>query len=342
MKSDPKKRTVTVGLFIFLGLIFLAAGILAVGNLHSTFVKKMQISAIFDDVNGLQTGNNVWFSGVKIGTVSKMSFSGQSQVQVLIKIDEKAQQYIHKDSKVKISSDGLIGNKIIVIYGGTTQSPLVEDGDMLGIEAQVSTEEMMGTLQDNNRNLLAITTDFKAISKKIAAGEGSIGKMLNDESLYKSLDVTLASLQRSSAHAEKLTASIADYGGKLNRKGSLANDLVTDTLIYNNLLTSVENLEKLTNTAADATANLKTATMNVSKASSSLDNRNSPLGVLLYDEKTAGHLKATMQNLEGGSKKLDEDLRALQDNFLLRRYFKKKDKAEKEAKQDSIRAAIKN
>ncbi len=342
MKSDPKKRTVTVGLFIFLGLLFLSAGILAVGNLHSTFVKKMQISAVFDDVNGLQTGNNVWFSGVKIGTVSRLSFSGQSQVQVLIKIDEKAQQYIHKDSKVKISSDGLIGNKIIVIYGGTTQSPLVEDGDLLGIEAQVSTEEMMGTLQDNNRNLLAITTDFKAISKKIAAGEGSIGKMLNDETLYKSLDVTLASLQRSSAHAEKLTASIADYGNKLNREGSLANDLVSDTLIYHNLLTSVENLEKLTNTAADATANLKTATQNVSKATSSLDNRNSPLGVMLYDEKTAGHLKATIQNLEGGTQKLDEDLRALQDNFLLRKYFKKKNKAQKEATQDSIKAAVKN
>jgi len=225
----------------------------------------------------------------------------------------------------------LIGNKIVVIYGGTTQSPLVEDGDLLAIENQVSTEEMMGTLQDNNRNLLAITTDFKEISKKLAAGEGSIGKLLTDESLYKSLDVTAAALQRTSAHAEKLTSSIADYGDKLNKKGSLANDLVTDTVIYHNLLTSTEHLERLTNSAADATANLKTASVNVTKMSNSLDNRNSPLGVLLYDEKTAGHLKATMQNLEGGSQKLDEDLRAVQDNFLLRKYFKKKEKAEKKA-----------
>ena len=332
MKTEPKKRAVTVGLFIFLGLIFLAAGILAVGNLHSTFSKKIQVTAVFDDVNGLQSGNNVWFSGVKIGTVSKLNFYGQSQVQVAIKINEKSQQYIRKDAKVKIGTDGLIGNKILIIYGGSAQSPPVEDGDALGIEKMVSTEEMMGTLQENNKNLLAITTDFKAISKKIVDGEGTVGKLLKDESLYNSLDVTLASLQRSSAHAEKLTSAIADYGAKLNQPGSLANDLVTDTTVFNNVQASVQKLKQLTTSAAEATANLKTASVNVNKVSNSLDNRDSPLGVLLYDEKSAAHLKATLQNLEGGSQKLDEDLRAAQDNFLLRRYFKKKNKAEEKAK----------
>lgn len=329
MKSESNKRAIIVGLFIFLGLVFLLAGVLAIGNLHSTFVRKIQLTVVFDDVNGLQTGNNVWFSGVKIGTVNKMSFYGDSQVKVVVKIDEKSQAYIRKDSKVKISTDGLIGNKIIVIYGGTALSPPVEDGDTLGIEAMVSTEEMMNTLQENNRNLLAITTDFKAISKKIMDGEGTVGKLLNDESLYNSLDVTLASLQRSSAHAEKLTAAISDYGAKLNRKGSLANDLVTDTLVFANVLASVQHLEKLTNTTAEATAHLKVASSNVSKATSNLDNKNTPIGMLLYDEASAAHLKATLRNLEGGSQKLDEDLRAVQDNFLLRRYFKKKKKAEK-------------
>ncbi len=329
MSTEPKKRAVTVGLFIFIGLIFLAAGILAVGNLHSTFVKKMHVSAVFNDVNGLQNGNNVWFSGVKIGTVSKMSFYGESQVLVVFKIDEKAQSYIRKDSKVKISTDGLIGNKIIVIYGGTPQAQPVEDGDMLAIENLASTEEMLNTLQENNKNILEITTDFKAISKQIASGQGTVGKLLKDESLYKSLDVTLASLQRSSAHAEKLTAAISDYGAKLNQKGSLANDLVTDTMVFKNVQASVKQLKQLTTSAAEATANLKTASNDVTKMTSNLDNKNSTLGVLLYDEKTANHLKATIQNLEGGSQKLDEDLRAAQDNFLLRRYFKKKDKAEK-------------
>jgi phospholipid/cholesterol/gamma-HCH transport system substrate-binding protein len=304
------------------------AGILTVGNLHSTFTRKLQVSAIFPDVNGLQSGNNVWFSGVKIGTVKELKFYGHSQVLVVLKIEEKSQQYIHKDAKAKISTDGLIGNKIIVIYGGTPDSPQVEDGDALAVEKQVSTEEVMGMLQENNRNLLAITTDFKAISSKIASGQGTVGKLIQDESLYTSLDATLASLHRSSVQAEKLTASAVEFGQKLNRKGSLANDLVTDTTVFKNVQASVRQLQQLTTTAAEATGNLKTATSNISKASEKLDNKNSPFGVLLNDEQAAANIKGTLKNLESGSAKLDEDLRAAQDNFLLRRYFKKKAKAE--------------
>jgi phospholipid/cholesterol/gamma-HCH transport system substrate-binding protein len=331
MNSEPNKRVIIVGLFIVLGLVFLLAGILAIGNLHSTFVRKIHLTAIFEDVNGLQPGNNVWFSGVKIGTVNKLNFYGKSQVRVIVKIDEKSQQYIRKDAKVKISTDGLIGNKIVVIYGGTSLASEVEDGDTLGIEASVSSEEMMNTLQDNNRNLLAITTDFKTISKKLVNGEGTVGKLLNDESLYNSLGKTLASLERSSVHAEKLTAAISDYGVKLNQKGALANDLVTDTTIFKDVQASVRQLKELTASAAVASENLKAASSNVSIATSKLDNKNSPLGVLLYDEASAAHLKATLKNLEGGSQKLDEDLRAAQDNFLLRGYFRKKKKAEQKA-----------
>lgn len=335
MKSEPKKRSIIVGLFIALGLIFLLTGILAIGNLRSTFVKKIHVTAVFDDVNGLQTGNNVWFSGVKIGTVNKMSFYGESQVRVVIKIDEKSQQFIRKDAKVKISTDGLIGNKIIIIYGGTSLSQPVDDGDTLGIEKMVSSDQMMSTLQENNKNLLAITTDFKTISKRLADGEGSVGKLLKDEEIYNSLGTTIASLQRSSAHAEKLTAAISDYGSKLNQKGSLANDLVTDTTVFKDVQASVKQLKKLSVTAAEATENLKMASKNVSNATSKLDNKDSPLGVMLYDETAAANLKATLKNLEGGSQKLDEDLRALQDNILLRRYFKKKKKEEAKEKEIS-------
>ena len=86
-------------------------------------------------------------------------------------------------------------------------------------------------------------------------------------------------------------------------------------------------LKALTKSAAEATNHLKTASSNLSVASSHLEDKDSPIGVLLYDKASADHLKATLQNLEGGSAKLDEDLRAVQDNFLLRRYFKKKKKA---------------
>ena len=75
MKQSNTKRAVIVGIFIFLGLAILIAGVLTLGGQQNTFQKKITVRAVFDDVGGLLTGNNVWFSGVKIGTVKKNHFS---------------------------------------------------------------------------------------------------------------------------------------------------------------------------------------------------------------------------------------------------------------------------
>ena len=319
MNESHNKRSVIVGLFVFIGLAFLIGGILMVGNLHETFKSKMKVVSLFDDVSGLQTGNNVWFSGVKIGLVSNLHFYGKSQVEVTMKIETKAQQYIRKNAKVKISTDGLIGNKILIIYGGTSRSNEVQDGDTLEVEKTFSSDDMINTLQENNKNLLAITTDVKSITKKLAAGEGTIGKLLNDNSVYANINAATASLQYASAKAQQLVNSLVTFSAGLNKKGTLANELSTDTVVYQSVKTVVLQLQKITDTATVFITNLKHAS----------SNPNTAIGVLLYDEKAGDHLKETMKNLESSSKKLDEDLEAAQHNFLLRGFFKNKGKAEK-------------
>ena len=152
MTSTKNKRAITVGIFIFLGLLILVIGVLTLGGQHKTFEKTILVKAVFDDVSGLQTGNNIWLAGVKIGTVRKVEFAGNSKVEVTMNIGQEAQPFIHKDSKAKIGSEGLIGNKIVVIYGGTPQSPKAASGDVLNVDKAVSTDEMMATLQKNNTN----------------------------------------------------------------------------------------------------------------------------------------------------------------------------------------------
>ena len=107
MKTN-NKRAATVGIFILFGVAIFIAGILTLGGQKKTFEKKVAVKAVFSDVGGLQEGNNVWFSGVKIGTIKKMNFTPNSQVEVIMSIESKAQQYIKKDAKAKISSEGFI------------------------------------------------------------------------------------------------------------------------------------------------------------------------------------------------------------------------------------------
>ena len=333
MNDSPNKRAVIVGIFVFVGVLFLVGGILMVGNLHETFKRKMQIVSFFDNVNGLQKGNNIWFSGVKIGTVSNLRFYGKSQVAVSLNIETKIQQYIRKDALVKISSDGLIGNKILVIYGGTQAYDPVNEGDTLAVEKAVSSEEMMTTLQENNKNLLVITTgfkdittdfkdvatNFKTISKKLTTNDGSIGKLLNDNTLYDNINTTTVSLKNASAKAQELVGELSNFSSGLNKKGTLAHDLTTDTIVFNSFKSSILQLQNMADTANLFIANLK-ATAN---------NPNSSIGVLLHDEQAGAYLKETLKSLESGSKKLDESLEAVQHSFLLRCFFKKKEKAAK-------------
>lgn len=319
MNESPHKRTVLVGVFVFIGLLALLAGILIIGNLHETFSKKMKVTAFFEDVNGLLPGSNIWFSGVKIGTVKKLRFHGKSQVEVLMNLDEDAQQYIRKDAKVKVSTDGLIGNKILVIQGGTTRTPQVEEGDTLHVEAMLSSDEIMNTLQQNNKNVLDITNDLKAISQKLAKGEGTIGKLMSDEAIYNNINATSYSLKMASLKAQQLMTSVALFTDKMNTKGNLVNDLVTDTVVFKSMSASIVQLGKTADSASVMVNELKRASQNP----------NSPLGILTRDEATGKNIKTTLQNLESSSKKLDENLDALKYSFLLRKAFKRKEKAEK-------------
>src|SRR3954465_6717674 len=145
MDKKDNKRAITVGIFLALGLILFIVGVLTLGGQQKTFVKSIHIRSTFDDVAGLKKGNNVWFSGVKVGTISSIRFAGPGQVDVNMNIDEGTQQYIHRNASARISSDGLIGNKIIVIDGGSPQAPIVQDGDVLQAAKLISTDDIMKT-----------------------------------------------------------------------------------------------------------------------------------------------------------------------------------------------------
>lgn len=321
MNEVSNKRAVIVGIFLTVGLIILLGGIIMIGNLHETFKKKMEIVSLFDDISGLQKGNNIWFSGVKIGTVSDIHFYGKSQVAVNMKIETKSQQYIRKDAKVKIGTDGLIGNKILVIYGGTSMAAAVEAGDTLAVEKTFTTDDMINMLQENNKNVLAITNDFKVVSKKLASGEGTLGKLLNEDAVYNNISAATVSLQNAAARAQSLIHSLQTFSAGLNQEGTLANQLVTDTIVFASAKASVLQLQQIADSASVFIDGLKEAGQNP----------NSTIGVLLYDEASGAHLKALIKNLEGSSLKLNEDLEAAQHNFLLRGFFKKKAKAAKKA-----------
>src|SRR5699024_10251618 len=149
------------------GLLILIAGILVLGSQQSKFSKNLLIKTHFEDVKGLKVGNNVWFSGVKVGIIKSIKFKGVRDVEVLMNIEEKSSEYIRKDVAAKLGSDGLIGNSIITLEGGSPDVPAIEEGDVIQSASGTDMEDMLTTLQSNNKNLVRITENFVFVSDDI-------------------------------------------------------------------------------------------------------------------------------------------------------------------------------
>jgi len=321
-------KGVIVGIFIFFGVAILLAAILVLGGQRKAFEKTITLSAVFNDVSGLQKGNNVWFSGVKIGTVKGVKLITGDKVEVEMRIEARSQNFIHKDSKVKIGSDGLIGNKIIIIYGGSGAAGIVKSGDALASDVPLNSSEMMSTLQESNKNLSQITSDFKIVSKRLADGEGTVGKLLTDDALATQLEVTSQRLQTASANIILLASNLAEYTSKFQQKGTLMNELVSDTIFFNRLKAASLQIQ-------EASQNAKELTGNLSEVSYKLKDSSNVAGVLFNDQESAARLRLAIENVQAGTKKFDEDMEALQHNFLFRGFFRKRAKQQKQQQQQA-------
>jgi phospholipid/cholesterol/gamma-HCH transport system substrate-binding protein len=319
MDMKENRRAIIVGLFLALGLVIFLVGVFTLGGQSKSFAKRIHISAVFDDVAGLKNGNNVWFSGVIVGTISDIHFVGTSQVLVKMNIVKSAQPYIHQNAGVRISSDGLIGNKIIVIDGGSPQAPIIQDGARLLAAKMLSTDDIMETLQENNENLLAITGDFKLLSRKILQGKGTVGTLMADSNMAVELRNSMHNLQTATQSAAMLAQQLNTFGQKINTKGGLADKIFTDTATFNRIKAAADQFQR-------AATNANTITGNLEKTTNKFNSDDNIIGYLLNNKKGADQVKSSMDNLQQSSIKLNEDLEAVQHNFFLKGFFKKKAK----------------
>lgn len=323
MKTTNKNHTVWVGLFIGCGMLLLVSAIFFLGGQQKKFVKKITVKAVFNDINGLQPGSNIWLFGVHVGIVKEVKFFGESKVEITMSLEKDVQSRIHIDATAKISSDGFIGNKIIVLTGGNPTLPYITDGGYINVAAVTNTEEMMSTLQENNKNLLEITNNIKSVSAKLAKGEGSLGQLLNDTIMSSNLNAAIAHFNNVSQKSEIVLSNVQKFSEGLSAKGTLANELVSDTVVFRSLRNTFTNLHATSEKLNQTTLKIESITDDIKSA---VGNTKKPIGMLLNDEKVSIQLKSLIDNLESGSKKLDEDLEAVQHNFLLKGYFKKQNK----------------
>lgn len=326
MEKRKYKNAFIVGVFILGALLIFIVLVFTLGGEKKSFSKKFPLKVVFTDISGLKEGNNIWFSGVRVGVVKNIHLKGASEVEVILNIEEKVHSFIHKDATVKISSEGLLGNKLVILYGGDSTLPIIGDNDYLSAQAISPDDDIMVLLKATGKNLLDISQNIKGVSKKINDGEGTLGKLINDPTALNALQESLLNFRTVSANSKKVVANIEGFAERMNSDGSSINKIFADTVMYDSIYAIISQIKEVTVTANAVSNNLKKFSENIKNASGSLQDTSNITGMILHSRQVAEQIQLTITNLKDASHKMDEVLDALQHSFLFRGYFRKKEK----------------
>lgn len=318
MEKKEIAQQIKLGAFVLAGLTLFLISVFFIGSENNLFSKTFTVAAVFRNVEGLKAGDNVWLSGVKIGTVSDVRIVSEGKVIVSLSLKDRQNQFIQEDAVATIGSDGLVGNKIVIIRPGKSTA-VVSEEDTLNTSSPTDTQDLINIAKEVGDNTRSLTSDLKTIAQRINAGQGIVGELLNEGAIAQEMRMAIANLRETSHSTARASAELHSLINDLHHGDGLLPMLVSDTgyaKTFEHALQNIENFSVNAGAVSEGLQNLATK----------INDNNNAVGVLLADTVAAAQLKTTIENAAQASAKLDENMEALQHNFLFRGYFRKQEK----------------
>ena len=300
--KDPMKKNtgnnIRLGMFISIGIALFIAGIYFVGEKQQLFRSTFRLHGVFKDVGGLQAGNNVRLLGVNVGTIDNISVVSDTTVNVEIVIDENARKFIKKDAVASIGSEGLIGNKVLIINPGTGDKAEIENLDAIQTVQPINLDNILISLKKTADNASNITNNLSDIANNIQSGKGTIGRLLMDHSMAQNFDSTLFNLKEGSVDFKNLIDE-AKSGFSQNIDSAITN---LDSILVSLKITS--------DNASNITGDLSEITDNIQSGKGSI-------GMLLKDRSIALKIDSTLVNMNAGLKNFTILMKEAKNSWML-------------------------
>ncbi|MGC2329885.1 MAG: MlaD family protein [Candidatus Acidiferrales bacterium] len=329
-----------VGVFVLAALFLLMVAIFYVTG-AGFFGPRYRLITYLPEVEGVQAGAPVDLDGVEIGNVQSIDLTPhpkdrEHSITLVLRLARKYQNDIRTDSSASLVTQGLVGNRYVTISRGLTGTVIPPNGILPGSEAP-DIKQVVERGADVAQNLSVLSDQLNEIVGKLRRGQGTIGKVLNDPSLYNHLDSLAAkadamasSIQQGQGSVGKLIASddlydkadsavskIDDTMSAIQEQKGTVGKLIYDPAAYNNINGFAEKgnallgdvragkgtLGKLATDDA-LYANLRDASANVRDATAKLNSNQGTVGKFFNDP-------ALYDNLTG----LSGDMRLLIADF---------------------------
>jgi phospholipid/cholesterol/gamma-HCH transport system substrate-binding protein len=313
-----KISTAKVGLFIFVGIAILVLGIFLIGRKQALFSSTFTVKAYFKDVQGLKTGATVRLSGFDVGAVNDVEIVNDTtgRVEVTMNLKDDIHKFIRTDTKASIETEGLVGNKVVVLTVGSASAEEVEDGGIVQSKEPMSISAIIEETQGVMKYTKDMTKDLSEIVARVNRGEGSIGKLLVDNELYN--------------NAAKLTES--------------ADTSLRSITLQVNQLTSV--FKELGSGIKSVINNVDNVVVDLDTIITGVKQGKGVMGAMLVDKtrydtvfsKTINNIESMTAEAKLAASRLAENMEALKHNWLFKGYFEERgywDKSEYEGELDS-------
>ncbi len=309
-----------LGLFVFIGVVILIITVFLIGQKSSLFSSTFRVKAYFKDVQGLRSGTTVRLSGIDVGTVESVEIVNDTtgRVEVDMNLQTDIKRFIRTNTIATIETEGLVGNRVVVLKIGTSAGEPVKNGGVIQSEEPLGFSAIIAQTEGIMHYTKNMTRDLAQIIHRVNEGQGSIGKLLNDEDLYNNA----TSLTR------QADVSLKNITTELNRI----------TGLFDTLGIGVKNTVYKVNRIV---GNVDTMIANVNKGKG-------VLGALLVSGKYDTTISRTLVNIQKTSRdarlaasRLAENMEALKHNWLFKGYFENRGYWDKAKYEDKIDAQMK-
>jgi phospholipid/cholesterol/gamma-HCH transport system substrate-binding protein len=317
-------RTIRLGILVLTGTLIFTVAVYLIGQKQDMFRNTFTIRAMFNNVNGLQRGNNVRFSGINVGSVMAVDIQNDSTVEVTLRIREDVRKFIRKDALVTIGTDGLMGNMLVNITPGASHADIIDDNDLLNSFSRIKTDDILKTLNMTNENAAMLTRSLLDITEEIQHGKGTLSYLVYDTTLRMQLYQSIRNLRLATEKTNSLLSDVQLMTADINAGKGLAGYLLRDSSTIIQLERTMHNLQR-------AALEINKSTDSLQLFIQKLNTGKGAIPTLWQDTTLVNDLRSTLKNLNQGTQKFDENMEAMKHSFLTRKYFKEQEKEAKKS-----------
>ncbi len=320
-----KNHNVIVGVFITAAIVLFGAALFLIGDQHKAFRRHVVFYTNFQNVDGIPKGSTVRVDGIDAGELEAIEIpsSPSQKFRLKMNVDDRLRGLIREDSLVTVETEGLVGDKFLLIQGGTDRASeaapestlqgkepfeigkLLEQAQGIMTQAGTTITDLQSTMKDVSGHLDTTLDTANSTIKNVNGvvldvrnGKGAAGLLLEDQA-------TATDVRQSIANVRQTTEKLNDT-----------------TTRVDNLLAEVQS-RQLVPKIDDTLNNAKVATQNLDQTTQQINTTlNTAFAQDQYGEDAGGNLQQSLTNLNQASGNLTDDTEALKHEFFFKGFFK--------------------